>query len=205
MSARAGLVVPLGLAMAFALAGCSLFGQQPSAESGVASNTVEPTRSVEATVATSSVDTTIASDGSKDVVTTIKASDELSTMGELLDAAGMAKPIGTGKGPYTVFVPTNAAFAKLPAEWLPKLKDPASIEKLRRLLRYHLVRDRIGSEQMFNIRRMMTYEGGVLKITRKGPVGYVNGDVRIIQGDVRGSNGLIYLVDTVMVPPGFKP
>lgn len=197
------------LALALVLAGCSGGGGGTAQQSASSATTkvVEPTRTVTATgSAESSVsaETTIPANAKATVYDTVKDASATATFAELLAVAGMDKSLQSTKRYYTLFAPTEGAFAKLPASWLPALRDPANKEKLRVLLRYHLVKATIDSYMMFNIRRLMTYQGGILKISEKKSVGYINGTVMITQGDVRAKNGVVHVIDTVLVPPGFK-
>lgn len=198
------VVVASCLMLALTSAGCSVLDADYMRAETVEEPSREPTVTMMSVIPTNAPEPRIVSDGSKDVVTTIRATDELSTMGELLQASGLSRPLANAKHAYTLFVPTNYAFERLPAGWVEKLKDPANIEKLRTLLRYNLITGAVPSQQMYNIRTLMTYEGGMLQVTQKGATGYVNG-VRLQQTDVRAKNGTLHITTAVIVPPGFKP
>jgi uncharacterized surface protein with fasciclin (FAS1) repeats len=186
---------------ALGIAGCArpATTQQPASTT----STTVPTESVTVTQSPSA-ETSIGSDGKATIAVVVKSSPQVSTMAELLAASGLAKSLG-GKGPYTLFVPTNAAFEKLPAGWLDKMKQPGGLEKLRTLLRAHLVKDKVPTSQMITIRRVMTYQGSVLKITSKGETVTLDGTVNIVQPDVPASNGVIDVTDAVIIPKGFSP
>lgn len=117
----------------------------------------------------------------------------------LVDKAGLADT-WKGKGPFTVFAPTDEAFAKLPKETLADLQKPENKERLAAILNYHVVPDRITAEQIVKLKILKAVTGRELNITRKGDVVMVN-DARIIKLNVPASNGVIDEIDTVLMPP----
>jgi uncharacterized surface protein with fasciclin (FAS1) repeats len=185
------------------LAGCSRGGSAQQAST--ATKTPETTRTAAATgTPTATVEATITSNGKSAVAVVVKSSAGLSTMQELLAASGLGGPLA-GKSTYTLFAPTNAAFDKLPPGFLDKLKQPADIEKLRTLLRYHLVKGKVPTSQMVNIKRVMTFQGGILQASEKNAKVLLNGNVVVVQHDIAASNGYVDTIDTVLVPKGFTP
>ncbi|HEY3318371.1 MAG TPA: fasciclin domain-containing protein [Coriobacteriia bacterium] len=202
MRIRFGITAALFAALL--LAACTRTVTSPTA---VTTGSPAATESISQTgppTAPPSAETTVAGDAKKPVAELLKVSGELSTMSRLLDAAGLSVVLG-GKRENTLFAPTNAAFDALPTGMLASLEQPANKEKLRRLLRYHLVIGRVPSSQMVTIKRVMTYEGGVLAVASKDGTVTVEGAVKVIQPDVPASNGYVDVIDTVLVPPGFKP
>jgi uncharacterized surface protein with fasciclin (FAS1) repeats len=190
------------LLAALALTACS---HTTSDKTAAATRTVEPTRTVVDTAPPAAQESTEVVKNKKATIAGIaKKSPGLSTLNELIDAAGMTKVLDS-HGPYTFFTPTNAAFSKLPPGWLDKLKEPGNIEKLRRLLRYHLVTGRVDLGAMLQYRQLMTYEGGLLTVHQKDPTIFLNKDATITAGAIAASNGMIHVTDTVLVPKGFTP
>jgi uncharacterized surface protein with fasciclin (FAS1) repeats len=192
------------LLAALALTGCSrtvVFQPPPASavravESSRTESSLADARYEESREVTASGKTTIAG--------VLRRSKGLSTLASLFDAAGMTSVID-GKREYTLITPTDAAFEKLPAGWLDKLKQPSDVEKLRRLLRYHLVQGRVFPADMLQFRQLMTFEGGLITVHHKPPLIYLNQDATITAGALRASNGLVHVTDTVLVPKGFSP
>lgn len=182
------------------LAGCA----SPSSKPKATTTTTVTTESVAATTPPAAVETTISGDAKKPISQILKTAAGVSTMAKLVEAAGMTTTL-SGKRENTLFVPTDAAFEKLPDGWLAALQQPANKEKLRTLLRYHLLMGKVPVDQLVNIRTALTYQGGKLAIASNDGTITVNGVAKITQGDVPASNGYIQVVDTVLVPKGFKP
>ena len=112
-----------------------------------------------------------------------------------VDAAGLADTLADG-GPFTVFAPTDEAFAALPQETLNGLlADPPA---LAWVLAYHVVPGRITSAQITADSEQKTVEGGMLKIARNG--GVTVNDATVIQADVEAENGVIHVIDRVLIP-----
>ena len=124
------------------------------------------------------------------------------TLVTAVKAAGLADAL-QGKGPFTVFAPTDAAFAKLPAGTLDALlKDPV---KLAAILKYHVVSGKVMAADVIkgNGAKPATLNGAALDITVKGGKVYVNG-AQVTSADVAASNGVIHVIDTVVLPPAGK-
>ena len=101
-------------------------------------------------------------------------------------------------GPYTVFAPTNAAFAKVPADQLQALlNNPA---QLRAVLLYHVVPGRVTSAQVAGLTSATTAQGGTLTVSASGGTVQIN-DATVTQADLAASNGIIHVIDTVLLPP----
>lgn len=111
--------------------------------------------------------------------------------------AGLAETL-SGEGPFTVFAPTDAAFAALPEGTVESLLG--ATEKLRAVLTYHVVAGRVTSEQVVKLDRAGTVNGAEVRIeVRDGQV-WVN-DARVVRPDVEASNGVIHVIDSVLLPP----
>ncbi|MDH3207157.1 MAG: fasciclin domain-containing protein [Gemmatimonadota bacterium] len=134
---------------------------------------------------------------SKDIVTTAVEAGSFTTLAAALEAAGLVGVL-QGEGPFTVFAPTDAAFAKLPAGTVEALlADKAA---LTRVLTYHVVAGRVPSSAVVGLTQAETVAGIDAPIeVRSGNV-YVGG-AQVITADVQASNGIIHIIDTVMLPP----
>ncbi|WP_343216500.1 fasciclin domain-containing protein [Deinococcus aestuarii] len=120
-----------------------------------------------------------------------------STLLSAVQAAGLTQTLA-GPGPFTVFAPTNAAFAKVPADQLQALlNNPA---QLRAVLLYHVVPGRVTSAQVAGLSSATTAQGGTLTVSASGGTVRIN-DATVTQADVPASNGVIHVIDTVLLPP----
>ncbi len=133
-----------------------------------------------------------------DIVDTAVAAGQFTTLATALQAAGLVAAL-KGAGPFTVFAPTDAAFAKLPVGTLDALlKDPA---KLKDILLYHVVSGKVMAQDVVALNSATTLEGKAVKITVEGSNVRVN-DANIAKTDVEASNGVIHVIDTVLIPQG---
>jgi uncharacterized surface protein with fasciclin (FAS1) repeats len=129
------------------------------------------------------------------IVETAREAGTFQTLLAAVDAAGLGETLADG-GPFTVFAPTDEAFAALPPDTVSGLlADPPA---LARVLTYHVVPGRITSAQITNGSEQTTVEGGVLRIAANGAV-TVN-DAHVIQADVEAENGVIHVIDRVLIP-----
>ena len=113
-------------------------------------------------------------------------------------AAGLTDTL-KGKGPFTVFAPTDEAFAKLPAGTVDNLLKPENKEKLVAILTYHVVSGRITAAQVSKMTEAKTLNGKELAIrTDMGHV--IINDATVIKADIECSNGVIHVIDTVLIP-----
>jgi len=132
-----------------------------------------------------------------DIVTVAVEAGSFTTLATALKAAGLVETL-QGEGPFTVFAPTDEAFAKLPAGTLDALlKDK---EKLTQILTYHVVPGRVTADQVVKLDHAKTVEGADVHIAVKDGSVYVN-DAKVVTADVMASNGVIHVVDTVILPP----
>ena len=136
----------------------------------------------------------------KDIVETAVAAGSFNTLAKALQAAGLVETL-KGHGPFTVFAPTDEAFAKLPAGALEDLLKPENKEKLRAVLTYHVVPGKVMAAQVMKLDSAKTVNGAQLKIRVNG--GSLNVDnAKVVKADVAASNGVIHVIDTVVLPAG---
>ena len=132
----------------------------------------------------------------KDIVDTAVAAGSFTTLAKALEVAGLIDTL-KGDGPFTVFAPTDAAFAKLPAGTVEALlKDPA---KLKSILLYHVVSGKVSAAEVVHLTSAKTVQGSSAKITvRKGKV--MIDKANVVKTDIMASNGVIHVIDTVILP-----
>jgi uncharacterized surface protein with fasciclin (FAS1) repeats len=131
------------------------------------------------------------------IVQTAVAAGKFTTLTKLVKQAGLAGAL-SGKGPFTVFAPTDAAFRKVPKATLAALaKDKA---KLRSVLLYHVVKGKVTAAQAVKLTSATTLEGAKLAIAVKGDKVTIGG-ARVVTPDVMASNGVIHVIDRVLIPP----
>lgn len=134
----------------------------------------------------------------KDIVDTAVAAGSFKTLAAALQAAGLVDTL-KGSGPFTVFAPNDAAFAKLPAGTVENLLKPENKAKLVAILKYHVVPGRVLASQVGAMSSATTANGQPLAIeVQDGSV--MVGKARVIQADVLCSNGVIHVIDTVLLP-----
>ncbi len=140
----------------------------------------------------------IADDHAKDIVDTAVAAGSFTTLATALEAAGL---VGTlkGEGPFTVFAPTDAAFAALPAGTVEDLLKPENKDRLVAVLTYHVVPGKVMSTDLTEGMTAATVQGANVTVTLEGGP-KVNGAV-ISSPDVEASNGVIHVIDSVILPP----
>lgn len=133
------------------------------------------------------------------IVDTAKSTGMFKTLTAALDAAGKTKMLQED-GPYTVFAPNDDAFAKLPKGTVEDLLKPENKEKLGKLLAYHVLE---GKVMAADVKTMMakTANGAELDIKVKKSGSVMVNDAKVIKADVPASNGVIHVIDTVLMPP----
>ncbi len=136
---------------------------------------------------------------SKDIVDTAVAAGSFKTLAAALQAAGLVDAL-KGAGPFTVFAPTDEAFAKLPAGTLESLLKPENKDKLAAILKYHVVSGKVMSAQAVKLTSATTLEGSALKLEVKDGSLFVSG-AKVVKADVDASNGVIHVIDAVVLPP----
>ena len=132
-----------------------------------------------------------------DIVETAAAAGRFETFGRAIQSTGLASMLG-GKGPFTVFAPTDKAFAKLPTADLDALLENTA--ELTRVLTYHVVRDRVKAPRVGTPNSIATASGTNLEISRAESGGFNVNDARILKTNIRASNGVIHAIDRVLVP-----
>ena len=132
-----------------------------------------------------------------DIVDTAVAAGSFTTLATALQAAGLVDTL-KGDGPFTVFAPTDEAFAKLPPGTLDALlADPV---KLQAVLTYHVVPGRVTAADVATLSSAATVQGAPIAIDTS--MGVRVNDAHVTQADVMTSNGVIHVIDTVLLPPG---
>ncbi|MCX6535981.1 MAG: fasciclin domain-containing protein, partial [Actinobacteria bacterium] len=131
-----------------------------------------------------------------DIVAVASATEGFTTLVAALTAAGLVETL-QGAGPFTVFAPTDAAFAALPAGLLEKLLLPANVEVLKSILTYHVVAGKVMSTEVV-AGEVPTVEGS--KLTLATDMGVKVNDATVTQADIEATNGVIHVIDKVLIP-----
>ena len=131
-----------------------------------------------------------------DIVDTAVSAGDFNTLVAAVKAAGLVDTL-KGAGPFTVFAPTDEAFAKLPAGTVDALlKDP---EKLKKILLYHVVSGKVMAADVSKMKTATTVEGGSVKIHAMGGKVMIN-NAKVSKADTECDNGVIHVIDTVLMP-----
>lgn len=133
-----------------------------------------------------------------DIVDTAVSAGQFNTLAKALQAAGLVDAL-KAPGPFTVFAPTDEAFAKLPAGTLDDLLKPENREKLRGILTYHVVSGRVPSSEVVKLRSAKTLNGQSVRIRARDGKVQVD-DANVIKADIEASNGIIHVIDKVILP-----
>jgi uncharacterized surface protein with fasciclin (FAS1) repeats len=132
----------------------------------------------------------------KDIVETAVAAGQFDTLASLLKQAGLVNTL-KGNGPYTVFAPTDKAFSKVPNATLDELaKDKA---KLRSVLLYHVAKGKLTAKKVVTRKSIETLNGQRVRVRVRGDEVRVGG-ARVITPDVRASNGVVHVINKVLIP-----
>lgn len=134
----------------------------------------------------------------KDIVDTAVAAGQFKTLATALQAAGLVDTL-KGKGPFTVFAPTDEAFAKLPAGTVEDLLKPENKEKLKSILLYHVVAGKVTSKQVVKLHSAKTVNGQSVTISVKDGKVMVD-NATVTKADIEASNGVIHVIDSVILP-----
>lgn len=139
----------------------------------------------------------------KDLAISAAKSAEHTILFRALRLSGLTEQ-ASGKGPYTVFAPTNEAFEKLPAGSVDALMKPEAKAKLVKLLAYHVVKGKFMASQLQDGQKLKTVTGGTLTVSKQGDAVTITdgagSSATIGQADVEATNGIIHSVDTVLMP-----
>lgn len=137
-----------------------------------------------------------------DIPTTAVKAGNFETLVAAAKAAGLVEAL-SGKGPLTVFAPTDDAFAKLPAGTVESLLKPENKAKLADILKYHVVSGRVYSSDALAAGKAKTLQGDSVRIAMKGKAAFVN-SAKLVAADLDASNGVIHVIDAVILPPAKK-
>ena len=136
----------------------------------------------------------------KDIVDTAIAAGSFKTLAAALGAADLVETM-KGKGPFTVFAPTDEAFAKLPKETLAMLLKPENKGKLVEILTYHVVSGKVMSKTAVTLDKATALSKKDIKLAVKDKALTLNGSSKVVKADIDCSNGVIHVIDTVILPP----
>ena len=140
---------------------------------------------------------------SKNIIQNAVNSKDHTTLVAAVKAAGLVETL-EGKGPFTVFAPTNAAFGKLPAGTVDTLVKPENKATLTKILTYHVVAGKLEASDLTDGKKLKTAEGEVLTVKRSGDTVMIvdakGGSSTVTIPNVNQSNGVIHVVDTVLMP-----
>ena len=135
----------------------------------------------------------------KDIVDTAASAGSFKTVVAAIEAAGLAETL-KGTGPFTVFAPTDEAFAKLPAGTVETLLKPENKDKLVQILTYHVVPGKVMSGDVAGkSTEAKTVEGTMLQVNARDGAVMVD-EARVVQADIAADNGVIHVIDTVVMP-----
>jgi len=134
----------------------------------------------------------------QDIVMTAVAAGSFKTLAAALQAAGLVDTL-KGTGPFTVFAPTDEAFAKLPAGTVENLLKPENKAKLQAVLTYHVVPGRVTASDVTKLSSAKTVNGQAVTVAASTGVVMVD-QAKVTQADVMASNGVIHVIDTVLLP-----
>ena len=135
---------------------------------------------------------------SKDIVDTAVGAGSFKTLVTAVTKAGLVDTL-KGKGPFTVFAPTDAAFAKLPAGTVEELIKPENKDKLVAILTYHVVPGKVMAKDVVKLTEAATVQGSSVSIKVDGGKVYVD-DAQVVKTDINTSNGVIHVIDSVILP-----
>ena len=142
-----------------------------------------------------SVDTRAAE---KDIVDTAVSTGKFNTLAKALGAADLVDTL-KGSGPFTVFAPTDEAFAKLPAGTVENLLKPENKGQLVAILTYHVVPGKVTATDVVKLKEAKTVNGKMVDIKTKGDAVMIN-DAKVTTTDIGASNGVIHVIDKVLLP-----
>merc|ERR1712232_330975 len=136
----------------------------------------------------------------KNIVQLAEGDKDLSTLVAALKAGNLTSAL-SGKGPFTVFAPTNEAFAKLPADVLKRLLDPKNIKELDAVLEYHVIAGAaVHAADLKPEQKVKTLEGEEILIEVKDKNVYINREAKVTTADVDATNGVVHIIDAVLIP-----
>ncbi|WP_372862208.1 fasciclin domain-containing protein [Pseudoalteromonas sp.] len=134
----------------------------------------------------------------KDIVDVAAANGSFSTLVAAVKAAGLVDTL-KGEGPFTVFAPTDEAFAKLPAGTVENLLKTENKDKLVAILTYHVVSGKVMAADVVTLTSAATVQGQSVNVATNNGAVMIN-DATVVKADVKASNGVIHVIDTVLLP-----
>ena len=134
----------------------------------------------------------------KDIVDTAVGAGQFKTLAAALKAAGLIETL-KGAGPFTVFAPTDEAFAKLPKGTVEELLKPENKAKLTAILTYHVVAGKVMAADVVKMKEGKTVQGGSVKVNATGGKVMIDNST-VVKADIAASNGVIHVIDTVLMP-----
>jgi transforming growth factor-beta-induced protein len=144
------------------------------------------------------IDVTVAAESERDIIDTAVSAGNFQTLAAALTAADLIDTL-KGEGPFTVFAPTDEAFAKLPAGTVESLLKPENIDQLTAILTYHVVPGAVTADQVVNLTEAATVNGQSIDISMSASKVMVDG-ATVIATDIMASNGVIHVIDSVILP-----
>lgn len=148
---------------------------------------------------TMATETETAPAAANDIVALASQTPDLSTLVSAVQAAGLVETL-QGAGPFTVFAPTNAAFAALPAGTLDNLLKPENKDQLAALLKYHVLSGAVRSTDLSNM-AAPTVNGANVNVKLGANKSVMINDANVTTADVEASNGVVHIIDKVIMPP----
>ncbi len=142
----------------------------------------------------------VAEEAKKTIVETAVAAGSFDTLVTAVKKAGLAETL-SGKGPFTVFAPTDAAFAALPDGTLDSLLMDKNKGKLKEILTYHVVSGKVPAAKVVKLTEADTVAGKKVTIMVDGGTVMLNDSVKVVKTDIMCSNGIIHVIDAVLLPP----
>jgi len=136
----------------------------------------------------------------KTIVETAVAAGSFKTLAAALGAAGLVETLN-GEGPFTVFAPTDEAFAKLPEGTVEDLLKPENKDKLISILTYHVVAGKVMAEVAVTLDKATALNKADITLAVKDKVLTLNDSAKVVTADIDCSNGVIHVIDTVILPP----
>ncbi len=135
----------------------------------------------------------------EDIIDTAVNAGSFTTLAAALEAAGLIDTL-KGEGPFTVFAPTDEAFAKLPEGTVEDLLKPENKDKLTAILTYHVVQGAVYAKDVVKLDSATTLEGSQIDIFVEDGKVILNDESQVIQADIKASNGVIHVIDSVLIP-----
>lgn len=140
---------------------------------------------------------------SKTIVETAVAAGQFKTLVTAVKEAGLVDTL-SGKGPFTVFAPTDEAFAKLPAGTVESLLKPENKDKLVAILTYHVAAGKFPASKVVKANAVPTVQGSEVSVKVSDAGVFLNESVKVVKTDIFCSNGVIHVIDAVLLPPTDK-